>query len=255
MNYNQESWFNETIDCLLSNNKLQTTPTPGANDYLPSWYMSSKLSINPFTPNDFATSLPKQPINTISVPTVPIKGENIVLTQPNTTMNKYKELCDQTAACLSSVLDSKTCSAPLTTVESKIHSTPDTYQAMVSPSGLYKNSCTKLNIPVENKPKIRRKKTPKIKEKVPVNDRHRAIRPKVVEEKGAIQCTGMNLKKGIQCRNAALMEFIGPRPVYCAEHIELDANSIYIKCRSSYGKFPGDGKVISVKFDQEKKRN
>jgi len=70
----------------------------------------------------------------------------------------------------------------------------------------------------------------------------RRVRPKVVEAKGAIQCAGTNLKKGTQCKNAALMEFIGPRPIYCAEHIELDPNTIYCKCTSPYGKVPGDGK-------------
>merc|ERR1712137_859943 len=70
----------------------------------------------------------------------------------------------------------------------------------------------------------------------------RPVRPKVIEAKGAIQCAGTNLKKGTQCKNAALMEFFGPRPIYCAEHIELDTDSIYCKCASPYGKVPGDGK-------------
>merc|ERR1712137_903566 len=70
----------------------------------------------------------------------------------------------------------------------------------------------------------------------------RRVRPKVIESKGAIQCAGTNLKKGTQCKNAALMEFFGPRPIYCAEHIELDPESIYCKCSSTYGKTPGDGK-------------
>ena len=70
----------------------------------------------------------------------------------------------------------------------------------------------------------------------------RRVRPKVIEAKGAIQCAGTNLKKGTQCKNAALMEFFGPRPIYCAEHIELDPDSIYCKCSSSYGKEAGDGK-------------
>jgi len=62
----------------------------------------------------------------------------------------------------------------------------------------------------------------------------RQVRPKVIESKGSIQCIGINRKKGIQCRNAALMEYIGPRPLYCAEHIELDPNSLYAKCASPY---------------------
>lgn len=72
--------------------------------------------------------------------------------------------------------------------------------------------------------------------------RLRQTRPKVVEAKGAVQCKGRNRKKGTQCRNAALMEYIGPRPIYCAEHIELDPKSLYEKCKSSYQKEPGDNK-------------
>mmetsp|Transcript_20643 Transcript_20643/g.28983 ORF Transcript_20643/g.28983 Transcript_20643/m.28983 type:complete len:468 (-) Transcript_20643:316-1719(-) len=76
----------------------------------------------------------------------------------------------------------------------------------------------------------------------PFVKRVRQTRPKVVESKGAVQCKGKNRKKGSQCRNAALMEYIGPRPVYCAEHIELDPKSLYMKCKSSYQKEPGDKK-------------
>lgn len=72
--------------------------------------------------------------------------------------------------------------------------------------------------------------------------RVRQTRPKVVEAKGAVQCKGRNRKKGTQCRNAALMEYIGPRPIYCAEHIELDPKSLYEKCKSTYQKEPGDNK-------------
>jgi len=62
-------------------------------------------------------------------------------------------------------------------------------------------------------------------------------------EKGAIQCKGMNRKKNQRCRNAALMEYIGPRPKYCAEHIHLDTDEcLYMKCASSYQKVPGDKK-------------
>lgn len=72
--------------------------------------------------------------------------------------------------------------------------------------------------------------------------RNRQTRPKVVVEKGAVQCVGKNRKKGTQCRNAALMEYIGPRPIYCAEHIELDPNSLYEKCKAGYQKERGDNK-------------
>jgi hypothetical protein len=71
----------------------------------------------------------------------------------------------------------------------------------------------------------------------------RQTRPKVVEAKGAVQCVGRNRKKGIQCRNAALMEYIGPRPVYCAEHIELDPAALYVKCKAGFQKEPGDDKA------------
>lgn len=76
----------------------------------------------------------------------------------------------------------------------------------------------------------------------PFTRRVRQTRPKVVESKGAVQCKGRNRKKNIQCRNAALMEYIGPRPIYCAEHIELDPNSLYEKCKSTYQKDVGDNK-------------
>lgn len=75
-----------------------------------------------------------------------------------------------------------------------------------------------------------------------VQRRVRQTRPKVIEAKGAVQCQGRNRKKNSQCRNAALMEYIGPRPIYCAEHIELDADSLYEKCKSSYQKEVGDKK-------------
>ncbi|XP_049848927.1 uncharacterized protein LOC126316937 [Schistocerca gregaria] len=73
-------------------------------------------------------------------------------------------------------------------------------------------------------------------------DRERRVRPKVVAEKGALQCRGVNRKKGSRCRNAALMEYIGPRPLYCAEHIPLDPDSYYNKCASTFHKAVGDGK-------------
>lgn len=76
----------------------------------------------------------------------------------------------------------------------------------------------------------------------PFERRVRQTRPKVVEAKGSIQCKGRNRKKGIQCRNAALMEYVGPRPIYCAEHIELDPNTLYEKCKSPYQKEVGDNK-------------
>jgi hypothetical protein len=70
----------------------------------------------------------------------------------------------------------------------------------------------------------------------------RRVRPKVIPEKGSIQCKGTNRKKNKPCRNAALMEFIGPRPIYCAEHIQLDPHCLYTKCKSTYQKVPGDKK-------------
>lgn len=73
-------------------------------------------------------------------------------------------------------------------------------------------------------------------------ERERRVRPKVVAEKGALQCKGVNRKKNTRCRNAALMEYIGPRPMYCAEHITLDPESFYSKCASTFHKVNGDGK-------------
>lgn len=57
-----------------------------------------------------------------------------------------------------------------------------------------------------------------------------------------MQCLGISKKKGTRCKNAALLEYIGPRPLYCAEHIEEDPNSLYSKCKCSYFKEVGDGK-------------
>eukprot|EP01114_Cavostelium_apophysatum_P010591 TRINITY_DN244_c0_g1_i1.p1 TRINITY_DN244_c0_g1~~TRINITY_DN244_c0_g1_i1.p1 ORF type:complete len:511 (+),score=74.07 TRINITY_DN244_c0_g1_i1:292-1824(+) len=76
----------------------------------------------------------------------------------------------------------------------------------------------------------------------PASRKMRSTRPKVVESKGGVQCRGRNRKKGTQCRNASLMEYIGPRPQYCAEHIELDPNTLYVKCRSLYHKERNDNK-------------
>jgi hypothetical protein len=83
--------------------------------------------------------------------------------------------------------------------------------------------------------------TPK-KRRAPSKRTSRKVRPKVIPEKGAIQCQGTNRKKNKRCRNAALMEFIGPRPIYCAEHIHLDPDCLYTKCKSTYQKVPGDKK-------------
>lgn len=83
--------------------------------------------------------------------------------------------------------------------------------------------------------------TPK-KRRAPSKRASRKVRPKVIPEKGAIQCQGTNRKKNKRCRNAALMEFIGPRPIYCAEHIHLDPDCLYTKCKSTYQKVPGDKK-------------
>jgi hypothetical protein len=83
--------------------------------------------------------------------------------------------------------------------------------------------------------------TPK-KRRAPSKRASRKVRPKVIPEKGAIQCQGTNRKKNKRCRNAALMEFIGPRPIYCAEHIHLDPDCLYTKCKSNYQKVPGDKK-------------
>eukprot|EP01130_Rhizamoeba_saxonica_P018069 TRINITY_DN8949_c0_g1_i1.p1 TRINITY_DN8949_c0_g1~~TRINITY_DN8949_c0_g1_i1.p1 ORF type:complete len:349 (-),score=64.65 TRINITY_DN8949_c0_g1_i1:76-1122(-) len=68
----------------------------------------------------------------------------------------------------------------------------------------------------------------------------RKVRSKV--GKNAIQCEGTNRKRNQRCRNAALMEFIGPRPKFCAEHINLDPDCLYRKCNSKYQKDVGDKK-------------
>lgn len=78
--------------------------------------------------------------------------------------------------------------------------------------------------------------------KVVTTRRTRKLRPKVQLGKGAIQCHGMNRKKGIRCRNAALMEYFGTQPLYCAEHIDQDPECLYTKCKSPFQKVPGDEK-------------
>jgi hypothetical protein len=95
---------------------------------------------------------------------------------------------------------------------------------------------------LKNQTEDSEEKKNKTKAPRPFVKRVRQTRPKVVESKGAVQCKGKNRKKGSQCRNAALMEYIGPRPIYCAEHIELDPKSLYMKCKSPYQKEPGDKK-------------
>lgn len=72
-------------------------------------------------------------------------------------------------------------------------------------------------------------------------NKSRTTRPKIVKGK-AIQCHALNSKRGSQCRNAALMEYIGPRPHYCAEHIDQDPESLYTKCKSEYYKARDDRK-------------
>jgi len=73
-----------------------------------------------------------------------------------------------------------------------------------------------------------------------INLKSKVVRSKV--KNNNLQCAGINRKKNCQCKNAALMEYIGPKPIYCAEHIELDPNTLYEKCKSSYYKTPGDRK-------------
>jgi len=120
---------------------------------------------------------------------------------------------------------------PTTTTANYQQNLPTQYQYVFSQyHPLMKNQGEEL---VEDK---------KRKQTRPFVRRVRQTRPKVVEAKGAVQCKGRNRKKGTQCRNAALMEYIGPRPIYCAEHIELDPKSLYEKCKSTYQKEPGDNK-------------
>jgi len=109
---------------------------------------------------------------------------------------------------------------------------------------------TVFQVPVESRPDITdapsntANDTPKKRSRTPSKRNTRKVRPKVIPEKGAIQCKGTNRKKNKRCRNAALMEFIGPRPIYCAEHIHLDPECLYTKCKSVYQKVPGDKKVV-----------
>eukprot|EP00298_Acanthocystis_sp_HF-20_P009713 c18461_g1_i2.p1 GENE.c18461_g1_i2~~c18461_g1_i2.p1 ORF type:complete len:403 (-),score=86.54 c18461_g1_i2:189-1376(-) len=47
------------------------------------------------------------------------------------------------------------------------------------------------------------------------------------------QCCGVNHRTKRRCGNTCLMDYIGPRPVYCAEHIHLDPDCWYQKCAVS----------------------
>lgn len=48
------------------------------------------------------------------------------------------------------------------------------------------------------------------------------------------QCAAIIKKRQVQCRNAALVEYVfGPRPIYCAQHVDLDPNSLLMKCKTS----------------------
>eukprot|EP01091_Cochliopodium_minus_P008559 TRINITY_DN1964_c0_g2_i2.p1 TRINITY_DN1964_c0_g2~~TRINITY_DN1964_c0_g2_i2.p1 ORF type:complete len:490 (-),score=167.70 TRINITY_DN1964_c0_g2_i2:113-1582(-) len=88
------------------------------------------------------------------------------------------------------------------------------------------------------------KRTQELKSPTFTDDGHlknRVKEKKEVPEK--IQCLGSSKKKGTQCKNAALLEYIGPRPLYCAEHIEEDKNTLHGKCKCPYFKEKGDGKA------------
>jgi hypothetical protein len=50
------------------------------------------------------------------------------------------------------------------------------------------------------------------------------------------QCLGMNIKTRCRCKNTALMEYDGPQPLHCAEHIHLDTSACYHKCPYSSGR-------------------
>ena len=77
-------------------------------------------------------------------------------------------------------------------------------------------------------PKASKKKSSASEEK------EKYFRPKI--STSATQCLGRNRKKGTQCRNAALMEYLGPKPKYCAEHIHLDDECLHAKCLGSISK-------------------
>jgi len=71
--------------------------------------------------------------------------------------------------------------------------------------------------------------TPVTKPQSPAQPRRRRT-PNLQEGSKHSQCVGVSQKKNEQCRNAALMDYIGPRPLHCAEHIHLDETSLYQKC-------------------------
>lgn len=85
-------------------------------------------------------------------------------------------------------------------------------------------------------------------------------KPKVVSAHGDVQCIGSSRKTRKQCRNAALKEYIGKRPLYCAAHIMLDPDSLYTRCKYNVGRpccetilkeFVYCFKHVSMLIDQE----
>jgi hypothetical protein len=87
------------------------------------------------------------------------------------------------------------------------------------------------------KPKSLTKSKPKSKPK------HKSITNsiapvKVIRKAGGhvvpvVQCNAINAKTGRRCKNTALMEYEGPQPLHCAEHIHMDTSARYHKCAFS----------------------
>jgi len=156
-----------------------------------------------------------------------INNQQVITVHPTLYMYLvYQQLLSQ-----SQVSTSNTVNTNITTTTSTVVNNTTTKSSNINRKDNITNS---NNVKNTINPKKRKAVSPK--------KTQRRVRPKVMPEKGALQCKGMNRKKNQRCRNAALMEFIGPRPKYCAEHIHLDNDCLYMKCASPYHKNPGDKK-------------
>eukprot|EP00298_Acanthocystis_sp_HF-20_P007036 c16741_g1_i1.p1 GENE.c16741_g1_i1~~c16741_g1_i1.p1 ORF type:complete len:249 (+),score=62.04 c16741_g1_i1:387-1133(+) len=84
----------------------------------------------------------------------------------------------------------------------------------------------------EQQKAIKRKKAKKAKK-----TNHNVKPPSSKKTSDAKRCQAVNKQKNQPCRNLALLDYVGPNPLYCAEHIHLDANSLLQKCSATC--FPG----------------
>jgi hypothetical protein len=64
------------------------------------------------------------------------------------------------------------------------------------------------------------------------------------KERYVLQCKA-NTTHGRRCRNAALLEFVGPQPRFCAQHIQLDTIALSHQCGHLSDRIPVSLSVIT----------